>query len=75
MEKELKVFSAVAGAASAIPGSVALAAITAPAPGIAGWLGFTATTTVTVPISAPVVIGAGLCVGGYMAYKRLKESD
>lgn len=48
MQTELKAFGAVAAsAASVVPGAMTIATITAPAPGIAGVLGFTATTAVT----------------------------
>lgn len=70
----MKAYGALATAASsAIPGSITVATVTAPAPGIAGWIGLTATSTVTVPLAAPVAIGAGLCVGAWYASRWFKR--
>lgn len=55
-------------------GSFTLATLTTAAPGIAGALGFTTTTVVTVPIAAPVILGAGLVLGGQMACMHLKDN-
>lgn len=75
MQVELKAFGAVAAsAASMIPGAVTVATLTAPAPGIAGMLGFTATTVVSVPLAAPVILGAGLIAGGCAVHKYLKDN-
>ena len=72
----LKVYSAIAGTvASVLPGSVTVATITAPAPGIAGWLGITATSSIAVPVAAPVVIGAGLCVGAWYASRLFRQGE
>ncbi|MGP1382450.1 MAG: hypothetical protein ACTS2F_02765 [Thainema sp.] len=61
-------------AASAIPGSLTVATITSPAAGVAGWVGLTTTTTIAVPLAAPVILGAGLCFG-YHAWKNWENSD
>lgn len=73
----LKAYGAIASAAaSTLPaGSITVATITAPAPGIAGWLGMTATSTIAVPVAAPVVIGAGLCVGAWYASRLFRQGD
>lgn len=74
--EELKAYGTFASAiAGVLPGSVTVATLTAPAPGIAGWLGVTATSTVAIPLAAPVIIGGGLAVGGFCAYKHLKSKS
>ncbi|PSB06601.1 hypothetical protein C7B61_08660 [filamentous cyanobacterium CCP1] len=74
MKAELSAFNTVVGAASFLQGSFTLATLTTAAPGIAGALGFTTTTVVTVPVAAPVILGAGLVLGGHLAYKHLKDN-
>jgi len=73
----LKAYGALAGAVgAALPGgSITVATVTAPASGIAGWLGMTATTTVTVSAAAPVVIGAGLFVGAWYASRYFRGGE
>lgn len=74
--EDIKNYGAFAGVvASALPGSVTVATLTAPAPGIAGLLGMTATSTVAVPLAAPVIVGGGLVVGGFHMYKYLKAKQ
>lgn len=66
------IFAGIAGAASSvIPGSITVASITSPAAGLAGLVGMTTTTAVTVPIAAPIIIGAGI----YLGYKYMKDKD
>jgi hypothetical protein len=54
---------------------------TAPAAGLAGWLGFTTTATtvvaapVALPLGAIVATGALLTYGGYKAYKFIKGQE
>jgi hypothetical protein len=66
-------------------GSITIATVptaltaTAPAAGVAGWLGFTTTATtivaapVTLPVGGIVAAGALLTYGGYQAYKFLHK--
>ncbi len=54
---------------------------TAPAAGVAGWLGVTTTATtviaapVTLPVGGIVAAGALLTYGGYKAYKFIKNQQ
>lgn len=66
-EDDVKALASIAGtAASAVgAGSIVVAEITAPAAGILGAVGFTATTTVALPVAGLVaaggLIGFGFC--------------
>lgn len=59
----------VSTAASAGTGSITVATITAPAPGILGAIGLTTTTTVALPVAGVVAV-AGLA--GYGVYKGVQ---
>jgi hypothetical protein len=66
----LKTVSAITSAAAMTgTGSVTVAVITSPAPGILGLLGFTTTTTVALPVAGIVAV-AGLV--GFGIYKGVK---
>ena len=69
MSLEEKAIGALATSAAAIPGSITVATITTPAAGIAGWLGFTATTAVTLPVAGVVAASAAI---GYGVYKGVQ---
>lgn len=58
-----KAIAGLGAAAAAIPGSVTVATVTAPAPGILGVIGLTTTTAVTLPVAGVVVVGAALGYG------------
>jgi hypothetical protein len=67
---DLKVVSAITSAATATGmGSVTIATVTSPAPGILGVLGLTTTTTVALPV-AGIVAAAGLV--GFGIYKGVE---
>ena len=67
MDETKGVIGAIMGTASlAGTGSVTVASITAPAPGILGAVGLTTTTTVASPVAG--IVGAA-CLLGYGAYK------
>ncbi|MDB9313352.1 hypothetical protein PN462_09600 [Spirulina sp. CS-785/01] len=65
----------LASAAAAIPGSVTVATVTAPAPGILGVIGFTTTTAVTLPIAGVVAASAAVGYGVYTGVKWAKSRD
>lgn len=70
MDKIKVVTGAITGVASlAGSGTVTVATLTTPAPGILGLVGLTTTTTVTLPV-AGIVATAGLV--GYGVYKGIK---
>lgn len=52
-------------------GSVTVATITSPMPGILGWIGFTTTTTIALPIAGIVAVGMFL---GYGIYRGLSNA-
>ena len=60
-------------------GSVTVATMTTttPAWGVAGWLGFTTTTTavLSLPVAGLVVAGGAFAWGGYRVLNALKEED
>ncbi|MEA5472098.1 hypothetical protein [Spirulina sp. 06S082] len=68
---DVKVAGAITGGAASLvgAGSVTIATITAPAPGILGVIGLTTTTTVALPV-AGVVAAAGLV--GFGIYKGVQ---
>jgi hypothetical protein len=63
---DMKAIGAIASsvAAAGTGGSITVATITAPAPGILGVVGLTTTTTVALP-AAGIVAVAGLAYGAY----------
>jgi len=77
--EDLKVLGALAGSSSAVAaahlGSITVATITSAAPGIAGWLGFTATTVVALPVAGVVAAGGILGYGGYKVVQFLQSQD
>src|ERR687885_2425424 len=75
--EDLKVLGAAisgfsSAAAAAHLGSITVATITSAAPGIAGWLGFTATTVVALPVAGVVAAGGILGYGGYKVVQFLQ---
>jgi hypothetical protein len=77
--KDLKALGAITGfastAAAAHLGSITVATMTSAAPGIAGWLGFTATSVVALPVAGVVTAGGLLAYGGYKVVKFLQTQD
>jgi uncharacterized membrane protein len=74
MQGSLKVLSAVTSAvSSASLGSVTIATVTTPVPGLLGVLGFTTTATVTLPVAGLVVAGTAIGVGAYMGLDYLQK--
>jgi hypothetical protein len=77
--EDLEALGAIAGfssaAAAAHLGSITVATITSAAPGIAGWLGFTATTVVALPVAGVVAAGGILGYGGYKVVQFLQSQD
>jgi hypothetical protein len=67
---DLKMVGAITSAAAATgTGSVTIATITSSAPGILGAIGFTTTTTITLPVAGVVAV-AGLV--GFGIYKGVE---
>lgn len=77
MLDDVKALTAIVGtAASAFgAGSIVVAEITAPAAGVLGFLGFTTTSVVTVPVAGVVTVGGLLSYGAYKVHQKLKEKD
>jgi hypothetical protein len=77
--EDLEALGTIAGissaAAAAHLGSITVATITAAAPGIAGWVGMTATTVVALPVAGVVAAGGILGYGGYKVVKFLQDQD
>lgn len=75
MSLDVKVISALASSAAAIPGSITVATVTTPAAGIAGVLGFTATSAVALPIGGVIAVGALVSYGVHKGLQAAKEED
>ena len=74
-EDDVKALATIAGtAASAVgAGSIVVAEVTAPVSGILGILGFTATTTVALPVAGLVAAGGLFGFGVYKACEYLNS--
>ncbi len=64
---------AVSGAASFTGGSITIATITTPAPGILGAIGLTTTSTIVVPIAAVAGVAAMAGYGIYKGFQMAKS--
>ncbi|MBD0361992.1 MAG: hypothetical protein ICV55_04295 [Coleofasciculus sp. C3-bin4] len=70
-----KALGALVATASSIPGTVTVATITTPATGIAGFLGFTTTAAVTLPVAGIVVAAAAIGYGVYKGVEAAKNNS
>ena len=74
-EDDVNALAAIAGTAAAniAAGSIVVAEVTSPATGILGVLGFTATTTVALPVASVIAVGGLLCFGWSKAQEFSKR--
>ncbi|NEO26998.1 MAG: hypothetical protein F6K03_08905 [Kamptonema sp. SIO4C4] len=75
MLEDTTIAGLASAAATAIPGSVTVATVTAPAPGILGVIGFTTTTAVTLPFAGVVAASAAVGYGVYKGVQWAKSED